>query len=591
MEGISRRFLLAGGAGTVGAVVGLNGVGAAAAATVDNGWIDLGQTPDGVVPGDKLKALHNTRAINTAIEQNPADVRLVLPAGTIYVERDPVPTGVHRFAAIKINGTNKRSLTLSGRGRGVTRIVMIGSQSVGLTQIIQVADGPNGVTLCDFSIEHGPEASEVDSEKLRNHQIELNAQQLDVTGTEIRDVDFGTCIGDAIRLAGGEGATTSTLLRNTTIRNITMRLGKHPGAPDGCRSGVSFQKGIRDLLLTDFSIEGPKNSPLDMEPTAHAGMDNITIANGTIDNTKGKTWIAMSFDGFEDNGNVTSFLTHSRVVNVKIRGGQLQVISTRGCTIDNVVIEASSGTPDATDAPMLVVYRANEDLTINNVNILRDTGCPPGPLVTVQHAVTSPKRINISGGTWTTKVSPGKERSYVDLLDVSGLWMNGTRIRTEEPLTGMTRTGIRMRPGHLDMSDLHFDGVTIESPDGLTNGFAFAAVDKNMRNISVTGCTVTGAATNAIHFSAFGTFTMDRFPILQANDFGRSTNPWVTDQAVVFPIIAGNRGGPNTMAGTLAPEGNVAAVQGSQYIRRNGNAPELWWKATGIGPTGWKKLA
>jgi len=59
----------------------------------------------------------------------------------------------------------------------------------------------------------------------------------------------------------------------------------------------------------------------------------------------------------------------------------------------------------------------------------------------------------------------------------------------------------------------------------------------------------------------------------------------------VFPIIAGNRGSQCTLLGTVAPEGVVAARQGSQYLRQNGDAPELWWKATGAGPTGWRKLA
>lgn len=590
---LNRRFLLAGGVGTLGAI-GLDGTASAIAAPVfGSGCIDLGAAPYGVVADQESKALANARAINQAIADHPSGVRLVLPAGAVYVARDPDIVGIYRFAAIRIVGPDKRRLVLSGRGAAVTRIVMTGSQGAGLTQIVQVADGPERITLCDFSIEHGPNASDVDTVKLRNHQIELNAVIADVTDVEIRDVFFGTCIGDAIRLAGGEGDANPTFLRNTTIQHIVMRLGKHPAAPLGCRSGVSFQKGIRDLLLSDFYIVGPKNSCLDMEPTAHGGMDNITITNGTIDNTQGTTWVAASFDGFEDNGNVTSFLTHSRMVNVRIKGGQLQVVSTRGCTLDNIVIDASGGTADAVNSPLLLVYRENEDLAIRNVDIVRDVGCPAGPLATVQHTVTSPRRVTIEGGTWTTRVGPGAELSYVDMLDTTGLRMRGTRIRIEDTLTGK-RNGIRFRPGQRDMANIHLDGVAIESPDGLTAGVVFAAINRNITNIQLTDCSLTGAATTAVAFDSSGGFVVDRFPILQGNDFDRCANVFTTDHTAVgavFPIIAGNRGGQCTLVGTVAPDGTVAARQGTQYIRQNGNAPELWWKVSGTGPTGWKKLA
>jgi hypothetical protein len=544
--------------------------------------IDLGASYD-VAADKESAALDNAAAINLAIEEHPVDTRFVLPPGDIFVARDLTALGDYRFAAIRIVG-DKHALVLCGHGPGVTRLVLTGSQGGGLSRILQVADGPVRITLCDFAIEHGPNVTNI-APDLQNHQIELNAVHEDVVDVAIRNVHFGACVGDAIRLAGGE----DSLLRNTTVEHINMRLAKHDLAPAGCRSGVSFQKGIQDLLLTDFYIEGPKNSCLDMEPTAHAGMDNITITNGTIDNTKGTTWVAASFDGFEDNGNVTSFLTHSRMVNVRIRGGQLQVVSTRGCTIENVVIEADrDDLVDAVNSPLLLVYRANEDLAIRNVDIVRGAKCPPGPLATVQHVVNSPKRVAVDGGTWTTRVGPGVELAYVDILDTAGFRMHGTRIRVD---SGVARNGMRFRPANQDMADIHLDGVTIESPDGLDNGFVFGAINRNITNLTVTGCTLTGAAKTAIKFIAAGSFTTDRFPILQGNDFARCGTLFATDNAVVFPIIAGNRGGQCTMVGSVVPEGVVAARAGSQFLRQNGNAAELWWKATGTSTTGWTKLA
>ncbi len=598
MRALSRRLLLAGGAGAVGTAMVVDGAASAVGAQppvapADGGGIDLGAAPYGVVADvdDEVTALANTRAINQAISDHPSGARLVLPAGAVFVMRDPVVTGLHRFAAIRILG-DKQRLALSGRGAELTRIVMTGSQSGGLSQIILVADGPTRITLCDFSIEHGPKVSNVDTVGLQNHQIEVNATGADVTDVEIRDVFFGTCVGDAIRLAGGIQDATPSSLRNLTIQRITMRLDKHPAAPGRCRSGVSFQKGIRDALLSDFHIVGPKNSPLDMEPTSDGALDNITITNGTIDNSEGDTFVAASFGGFEHKeSHVTTFLSHSRMVNVRIKRGQLRLLSTRGCTLDNVVIDSGGPHPDGLDQPLLYVARENEDLAIRNVDIVRDGGSPAGPLVLIQHTNNSPKRVNIDGGTWTTRVGPGSDLAYVNLQDTTGLRMRGTRIRIEDVLTG-TRFGVKCRPGRLDMANLHFDGVAIESPDGLTAGFAFAALNHNLTNIAITGCSLTGTATNVLAFDA-SSGVVDRFPIVQGNDFDRGGNLFSTDHAAVnavFPIIAGNRGGQCTLTGAVDPEGTVAARQGSQYLRQNGTTSELWLKVTGAGPAGWKKL-
>jgi hypothetical protein len=591
MDVMSRRLLLAGGAGAVGAAVGLNGSAAAATLVPGDGEIDLGAAY-GVVAGDESAGVANAKGINKAIAEHPSGVRLVLPAGDVFVARDRTGLGPYRFAAISVNGSDKERLVLAGRGAAVTRILMTGTQDGGLTQIVQVADGPRRITLCDFSIEHGPGAVDFDPE-LQNHQIELRADVADVTDVEIRNVFFGTCVGDAIRLLGSAPDATPAVLRNTTIEHIVMRLDKHPNCPTRCRSGVSFQRGIRDLLLSDFFITGPKNSPLDMEPSAHNPMDNITITNGTIDNTDGDTFVAASFDGFEDSSHVTTFLTHSRMVNVRIKNGRLEVLNTSGCTLDNVVIQTSRGRADAVDSPLLLVKRDNEDLAIRNLTLLRDTGTPAGPLVSVaNHDVTRPKRINVDGGTWTTRVGPGTEQSYVNIFDSTGFQLRGTRIRVEDTLSG-TRTGVKVRPVLGDIANLHLDGVVIEAPAGLASGFGFGAINRNLSNIAITGCALAGTVTNAVAFTAAGSGVVDRFPILRGNDFDRAANLFVAEQAAanaVFPIIAGNRGSQVTLTGTVLPEGVVAARQGSQYLRQSGVA-ELWFKAGGTGPTGWIRLA
>lgn len=42
--------------------------------------------------------------------------------------------------------------------------------------------------------------------------------------------------------------------------------------------------------------------------------------------------------------------------------------------------------------------------------------------------------------------------------------------------------------------------------------------------------------------------------------------------------------------GPDVPEGNVAAAQGSLYIRQAGDSSSLWFKQTGTGLTGWSQI-
>jgi hypothetical protein len=554
--------------------------------------IDLRLLPYGVLAGDEAAGAANAKAISQAIADHPVNTRFVLPMGRIYVSRDLSGVGIYRFAAIRINGSNIHDITLTGWGPGATELVMTGSQAGGLSQILQIADGPSRVLLSDFSISHGPNVTDIDTVGLQNHQVELNAVNGDVTDCEIRNIHFGTCIGDAIRNVGG----ISTYLVNTRVHDVTMRLSKHPRAPLGCRSGISFQKGIKDYDFGKFYIIGSKNSPFDCEPTAASVMDNIWAHDGTIDNSESATPIAASFDGFEssDPSSATSFLTNSRMTNVTIVDGQLQILSTKGCTLDNVVITSTGrgGFEGAAD-PLLLIFRENVDLELNNLSIIRDAGCTAGPLVYASHARKSPLRINVDGGTWTTKVGPGRNLSYVVLLDTDYFRIRGTRIRIDDPATGQ-RYAVTVRPGNRDLTNVRLHDVTVESPNArLTAAFWFAAITHNIRNVSVTGCSANGAVIDAVRFDASDGGEVDSSPVLQGNDFDGCANAWTTDHTAVgrvFPIIGGNRGGRTWQVGTVIPEGIVAAVQGSRYTHQNGDATVEYYKRTGTGDTGWSTV-
>lgn len=584
---VARRRLLAGGVGAAALAVGTSarGLGVPPDATLAD--VDLSGAPYSIVPNDEGEALRNSRQINRAIIDHPANVRLSLPPGIVYVALDPAVIGKYRFAAIRVVGVDKRRLMITGAGSSVTSLVITGSQNNGLSQILQIADGPQQIQIRDLSFAHGPGVVDIDTAGLQNHQIELNALQSSVTDVCIENVDFGTCVGDAIRLAGGEEGT-GALLSNTTIRAVTMRLAKHPAAPKGCRSGISLQKGIQGLRFSDFYIVGAKNSGLDCEPTAHGVMDDIHIFNGTIDNTQSDTPYAASFAGFEDNAHRTSFLTNSSLTNVQIKGGQLQIVSTRGCSVADVMVEVAGGPFKAADEPVLLVYRENEDLSLRDVNLHRAAGSPPGPIAVVQNIQNNSRRVSIEGGTWRSDVSAGKERSHIRFVGASDLQIRGTRVRITN--SASTSNIVQFRPSGTAMNGVSLHEVVLEGPDGIANAVAFVGVDHAINSILVTGCTFLGGFRRGILFDATGAGSVDQNPIVQANHFGRCARPWDSDRnagTAVFPVITGNVGGPCTLSGSVEPNGLVAAPVGSQFVRDGMASLEVWWKTRGAGTSGW----
>jgi hypothetical protein len=195
--------------------------------------------------------------------------------------------------------------------------------------------------------------SNIDSSQLQNHHIQITAASNDCTDVEIENVNFGQCIGDAVRVAGG----TSANVVNGRVHHVTMHCGGHPLSPNGgSRSGISFQKGLKNFELGNFFIHGAKNSPIDCEPTAVSTMTGLNIHDGVVDNSGGSTPIAVSFDGYSS----SSPLTNSRLTNVNVIEGQLQVVFTDNCTLDNVIIYASGQASMAGAAdPLLYVYQQN----------------------------------------------------------------------------------------------------------------------------------------------------------------------------------------------------------------------------------------
>jgi len=489
-------------------------------------------TTYGVVADDPARAARNRAAIQRAIQdQSGNHAMLVLPPGAIYLDR------AANLVSLRFSGVS--DLVLAGDPSGASRLVIEGDAGGGYWVGIEIHDGAQRIGLRDFSIEHG--RFDNPSPTQQNHLIQLNAHHRLVTDIEIQNVRFGPCVGDALRILG----TSPGHVERVKVHDFTMDTGGHPSAPRrGSRSGLSLQRGFKDVEVWDFYIRGAKNSPLDMEPSAAAPMEGLHIHDGVIDNSAGTTAHAVSLGGFEDGARQVTPLRNSRLHHVAILEGQITLLDTDGLEISDVTLYASGRGPMATSiAPMIYVYHQNTNLRLQRVDILRDAGAGTGSLLAVSHGTdTYPSNIEITGGTWISRVDPEiKGKAYISFESAQGVRMRDVRLRLEGPAP-TDKYGIRFRSSARDVRDVDLHGLHLASPHGpLAAGVWLAATnDRTVADVRITGVRAPGATSYGVMFDATGASNIDAAPVLEENDFSRSISDWTAANA------AANRVTPTT---------------------------------------------
>ena len=537
----------------------------------------------GVVAGDPSKATSNRLAIQRAIDEHAGGgVHLVLPPGAIYLDRGP------RYTSLRFAGPRTTDLVLRGDPDRTTELVLQGDATGGLWLGIEIVDGARRIGLRDFRIYQG--TIDDPSPTQQNHLIQVNAQQAVTGDVELDNIHFGPCIGDALRILG----SAPYYVENVRAHDFTMQVGGQPQAPRGARSGVSLQRGFRNVEISNFYIGGVKNSPIDMEPTAAAVMDRLHIHDGVVDNTLGQTAHAISIGGYEDASRKVTPLTNSTLRNVSVLEGQINIIDTEALTLHDVTIYASGRGPMAGFAdPLIYVYHHNRDLLLSNVDIVRDTGAAPGPLVLVLHgADTYTTGMRVEGGAWVSRVDPGARTPFLAAFEsAQQLSLRGLRLRVSEAEAG--RYGIKLRPTARDIRQVELRDVVIESTDTELAG-AVWVVATNGRAIEGLELVDVEARTGryGVVFDSVQGSRVQATPVLLGLSCAGCERPWTAVNAVahkVFPIVArDHRTRAQRFAGTLPPEHHLSAPPGSEYVYEDGPRQLHFRKDSGTGPQGWR---
>lgn len=518
-------------------------------------------TSYGVVPDDPARAARNREAIQRAIEEHAGSgAHLVLPAGEIFLDRGRYYTSV-RFA-----GPRTTDLVLRGDPAQMSTIVLAGDATNGLWLGIEIVDGARRIGLRDFRIYQGDIANP--SPTQQDHLIQINAQKHITGDVQLENIHFGPCIGDALRIAG----SAPYYVENVRARDFTMQLDGQPQAPSrGARSGISLQRGFRNVELSDFYIGGVKNSPIDMEPTTPAAMDRLHIHDGVVDNTLGQTAHAISIGGYEDGARRVTPLTNSTLRNLVVLEGQVNIINTEALTVQDVTIYASGRGPMAGFSdPLVYVYHHNQDLLLSRVDITRDLGAAPGPLVLVLHGIdTYTTRMRVEGGAWISRVDPGSRTPFLAAFEsAQHLSLEGLRLSVSGAAEG--RYGIKLRPSARDIEHVSLRGVQIESADRELAG-AVWVVATNQRAIDHLQLVDVTARTGryGVVFDGTQGSRVQTTPILQGVVCTQCVRDWTAVNAAankVFPIVGRDgRTRAHRFTGTLPPEHNLPAPVGSEY--------------------------
>lgn len=544
-------------------------------------FVDLRLGPYFVVANDSSKAVANTAGIKAAITDfKGTGATLQLPNGDIYLERDTSYWSV-------LMDTTVTKLCLRGMGMYATTLIQQGIGTGGEWDCL-VLDGCEYIIISDLGIKQGS-IQNPDFPGDHNALINIVAGTKNTRNVWVNNVWFGPCIGDAFRVLGD--GVTGFYNENIALTNFTMETYGHPwgagGLADGSRSGVSFQRGFKKVLISNGFIRGAKNSPFEMEPSGVGVNDDVVISNLIIDNSQGNTRLAFTIAG-----TLTSPLTRAIISNVTVLEGAVQGAHTRDCSITNlaVTVTAATGATDLVNTGLFFWHQDNVRTQVHNMSLLRDTGAPAGPLV-----IVAPSGSNVSdgvafrGGQWVARTTSGTVGRYVECTAGSRLSFTGVRMRLEASQT--SESGIVFRSLQ-SMADLSVQDFIIETSAKLTNAVYFANVaSTTMANLVARGITCTNCTTGVL-YDQLGT-SYDTQPILQGCDFGGATSAWsAINSAVgtVFPVVSGNKGGICMMVGTVAPESAVPGMQGCEYIRQNGNSTAKYFKSTGTSTTGWSQV-
>lgn len=538
-------------------------------------YVDLRFAPYSVTPGDPSKAASNRTGIAAAIAANPSGAHLVLPSGDIYLDWNTTTTN---RSAILFAGVSR--FWLQGQGMFTTKLIIEGTQNLAERRGICIANGSSKIYISDLWVQHGTVVGPEEHNHLIN--IGIAGQTSGVTDIVVRNVYCGQSVGDGINIQGEAGAVTDTVI----ITNVIVR---SQGIVGSSRDCVGFQRGIANVELGNFYLEGCKNSCIDFEPTGNASIVNINIHDGVCNQALSNSQVSVSVGG--NAVSASTKLVRGKVHNLTVNEGQFQIFDCTDLEISNLTVYAAgaSGPMAGTGLPLIYLYGDVASTSFVNTHATRDTGgIGAGEVLAAIHHVGrgNPRQVSFTD----TLIVQNTSFTPVRFENTDGLTVNNMLINFGGTVTG--NSGISVNANAVSMNSNQFNDVRLTVATGkMPQMFNLGTNAFNLLNITITNCSAPNAVTTGILMTEVAGGLVDKAPIIMGCDFTGGT--WLAASsgpllASIYPVIGGNKGGPRVIWGSGTPEAVVTGIVGDQFIRSDGGATTtLYVKTSGTGNTGW----
>lgn len=388
-------------------------------------------------------------------------------------ERKPVCIGIGDYYLAKTASENYSLLlsgvVMTGAGELQTRLMMKGGSSGDWRVLTLTGDGNQ---LSDFAID-GVER-EATSEQTHLVQVLGPATHTRIDRLRLElPIQAGNGGGDCIRLLGAEPAGSAPeRVDGLTITDVTM--------PECDRSGIGFQRGVRNVWISGLITSVVGDAAVDMEPTGSNG----TIIGVTIRDSRlftGHGGVNTSITG---NGGTSETMADGIVLdNVTFDGqvkmynaGNVQLRNLRITIADDAAVSAikygtgitiDGGRFERTGTPGSVVQFSSHEgsypteVTVRNAHVVQSSsGGAPIKFSPVQGADVEGGKIECNGSAppaqgaiHVESIAATSERVRVRGVSVTGNCKYGVSYPVGGPLVvlgnifDVTIAGVRINGG------------------------------------------------------------------------------------------------------------------------------------------------
>lgn len=487
--------------------------------------------------GASADATNNAAAINSAILSASLDENAIVwvPKGVFYIRRTSDSDIVTLLSDVYIDGEGE--------------IRFIGSLASSDTFMFKIGPGTSNVSIKNITLDGG--RGSVTNTSEQNHIVEINAgsTSANIEGIKFENVKFKNAVSDCIRMVGTDNATNR--VQYGWVKNCTF---------DNCgRSGITIQRAVRYFDIIGNHFTNISDQFVDMEPSGVAPPNNIKIHDNTCVNTSDK--VSLSIAGISDVDGRHAY-NISVQGNTIISGGVVVVYCNDVIFLNNVII---AGNQRGIDISRLCF----------NINITENT------------ITSSAKGIYLAATT--NSQYPNSvviEQNKIAMSGGNGIEMDGNNdtIIEDNIIKALSSSinGVAYRSTVTNDSDLDKRVLINENIiDGFTTGVNINASPNNISKCKIVD-NILKNLTNGVAFAVSGG-TIDS--VVVNNIIDNVTNEFSGLSNTAYIQYSGTPGNVGHYSVVGTPEGAVTAPVGSFATNRTNG--DIYYKATGIGNTGW----